>query len=227
MDDGERENLRGEEVKAGLAKRREATGRGFVVVLGSAPRERGEGVKHGVGRSAVADRLAEVLEAGRLSTGQVFRDMARERGLSIEAFHRMISEHPSWDADLDRRVMKSIDRARAGGDTLVLDSNLAAILGNPDLAVRVDVPDPVRAKRVLEGARYGDRAFSDEGEALDFLDGRSAEEARRYRDHPDPLYEGIDLADAFAYRATVDNSGALEETVDAVLALVLEVLAAE
>jgi cytidylate kinase len=175
----------------------------------------------------VADRLAEALGADRLSTGKVFRDMARERNLPIETFHTMIPEHPEWDADLDRRVMKAIDRAKAEGGFLVLDSNLAAILGEPDLAVRVDVDDALRAKRVLQGSRYGDRAFATAEEALLFLDGRSAEESRRYREHPDPLYEGVDLADPAAYRATVDNGGPLEEAVRAVLDLILEVLAGE
>ncbi|MHC4780090.1 MAG: AAA family ATPase [Planctomycetota bacterium] len=213
-----------QKVRAALEARRAGTGMGFVVVLGSAPRERGKGVKHGVGRSAVADSTAQALGAERFSTGKVFRDMAAERGMSIEAFHERIPEHPEWDADLDRRVMAEIDRARATGRFLVMDSNLAAILGTPDLAARIDVPDEVRVQRVLQGRRYGEMEFESAKEALDHLDGRSAEEARRYSGHPDPLYEGVDLTDAEAYRATVDNSGPLNSAVSEVLRLVLEVV---
>jgi len=207
-----------------LDQRRGGTGKGFVVVLGSAPRERGAGVKHGVGRSAVADALAEELGAERLSTGKVFRDMASDRGLSIEAFHRQIPDHPEWDADLDRRVVHEIDVAKDTGRFLVLDSNLAALLGKPDLAVRIDVPDAVRAERVQKGQRYGDRSFSSPEEVLDFLDARSEEERERYRNHPDPLYEGVDIANGKAYRADVDNAGPLSGSVERILGLVLELL---
>ncbi|MHC5078339.1 MAG: AAA family ATPase [Planctomycetota bacterium] len=208
-------------VRAALEARRAETGWGYVVVLGSAPREEGKGIKHGVGRSALADRLAEALGAERLSTGKVFRDMARDRDLSIEEFHRQIPAHPEWDADLDRRVMGRIDQAKATGRFLVVDSNLAAILGEPDLAVRVDVPDPVRARRVMEGRRYGDRQFATEKEALAFLDGRSEQEVRRYADHPDPMYRHVDLTDSKAFGLTVDNTGSLEDAVKDILASIL------
>ena len=197
--------------------RRKASGKGFVLVLGSAPREKGVGIKHGVGRSAVADRVAALAGAERLSTGKIFRDMARERGFTIEDFQREAVKHPEWDAELDRRVAKRVEDAKAGGEWLVLDSNLAAILAAPDLALRVDVPDAVRAKRVMEGKRDGDRSFASGEEALAFLDARSEEEVLRYRNHPDPMYRRVDVTDPKPFKATVDNSGPLDGAVAKVL----------
>jgi cytidylate kinase len=197
--------------------RRKSKGRGFVLVLGSAPREKGAGIKHGVGRSAVADRAAALVGAERLSTGRIFRDMAAERGFTIEDFQREAAKHPEWDAELDRRVAKRVEEAKASGQWLVMDSNLAAILAKPDLALRIDVPDPVRARRVLEGRRAGDRSFKDEEEVLAFLDERSEEEVLRYRDHPDPMYRAVDVCDPRHFKGTVDNSGPLDEAVAKVL----------
>jgi cytidylate kinase len=204
-----------------LEKRKSAKGAGFVLVLGSAPREKGTGVKHGVGRTAVADAVAQAIGAERLSTGKVFRDLAAERGMPIEEFHRGIAEHPEWDADLDRRVASEIAKAKKTGRFLVVDSNLAALLSEPDLSVRIDVPDGIRACRVMEGHRYGDREFASDEEALAFLDERSAQEAKRYASHLDPLYDGVDITDPNAYQATVKNTGTLEEAVQAVLQHVL------
>jgi cytidylate kinase len=201
------------ECREAFEARRKAAGKGFVLVLGSAPREKGTGIKHGVGRSAVADRAAALVGAERLSTGKIFRDMAGERGFTIEDFQREAAKHPEWDAELDRRVAKRVAEARDAGQWLVMDSNLAAILAAPDLALRVDVPDAVRARRVLEGKRYGDRAFRDEDEVLALLDERSEEEVLRYRNHPDPMYRKVDVCDPKPYRATVDNSGPLDDAV--------------
>jgi hypothetical protein len=84
----------------------------------------------------------------------------------------------------------------------------------------VDVPDGLRARRVLEGMRYGDRAFQSEAEALAFLDRRSNEELERYANHPDPLYAGVDVADGSAYASTIRNDGPLPETVAEVLSAI-------
>jgi cytidylate kinase len=210
------------EVRDSLEKRRAASGKGFALVLGSAGRAGGRGVKHGVGRSAVADAIAAEIKAERVSTGNFFRDMAKERGMSIEQFHKRIPDHPEWDADLDRRVAAMISSARSSGRFVVIDSNLAAIIGEPDCAFRIDVSDTIRAKRVMAGKRHGDSAFGSEKEALDHLDRRSEEEMERYSNHPDPMYKGIDLAAGGRFTATIDNSGAVEQTVAEILRRVLE-----
>ncbi|MBN1612028.1 MAG: AAA family ATPase [Polyangiaceae bacterium] len=212
------------EVRALLEPRRGVPGKGFVVVLGSAPRESCDGLKHGVGRSAVADQLARAIGAERFSTGDVFRKMAHEKGLTITELHRDIPDHPEWDADLDRKVIRRIEEAKRKGEFVVIDSNLAALLGTPNVALRIDVSDDLRAQRVASGSREGDQAFASAAEALRFLDQRSDEELARYRNHPDELYTGVDLAGPDKYQGTVDNSGEPRETLDAVLKHLLEVL---
>ena len=64
----------------------------------------------GSGKSTVAKILVEKLKYERIYTGGIMRDMARERGITIEELMRKARTETSIDTEVDHRVR---DQARA------------------------------------------------------------------------------------------------------------------
>lgn len=152
----------------------------------------------GSGKTTVAEALAEATNARFVSAGRLFRRMAREAGLTLEAFGRRAAEDHTIDRELDRRVLEEVrDLAAQGVDVVVegrLPAHFLAREGLEVLAVWLDAPLEVRAERVadredesLEAARAAIR----EREGL---------EARRYAE----IYN-IDVADRGVYDLAVDT----------------------
>ena len=158
----------------------------------------------GAGKSTVAKALARSLGLRYLSTGEVFREEARRRGLSLAAMGRLAEQDQTIDREIDRM---QTDVARAGG--VLVDSRLSGWLIDGDLRIWFRAPLAVRAARVA--ARDG---LSTE-EALSALRGREESERRRYR----AIYQ-IDLTDLGRYHVIVDTSiGSAPEIVEALLLL--------
>jgi len=152
----------------------------------------------------VAKALARSLGLRYLSTGEVFREEARRRGLSLAAMGRLAEQDQTIDREIDRM---QTDVARAGG--VLVDSRLSGWLIDGDLRIWFRAPLAVRAARVA--ARDG---LSTE-EALSALRGREESERRRYR----AIYQ-IDLTDLGRYHVIVDTSiWSAREIVQALLLL--------
>ncbi|MDH5201053.1 MAG: AAA family ATPase, partial [Candidatus Bathyarchaeota archaeon] len=59
---------------------------------------------HGSGRSTHAKRLAEEFGLRYVSSGTIFRQMAEERGLTLEEMSRLTEEDPEFDKLIDERA---------------------------------------------------------------------------------------------------------------------------
>lgn len=158
----------------------------------------------GAGKSTVARHLAQALGLRYLSAGEIFREEARRRGLSLAQLGGLAEMDQSIDRALDRMQVE----AAQGGDVLI-DSRLSGWLIDGDLRVWFRAPLLVRAERVA--ARDGTSAE----DALRDLQAREECERRRYRD----TYQ-LDLADLSRYHVIVDTgTWSAEEIVDALLPL--------
>ncbi|MGH9136255.1 MAG: (d)CMP kinase [Acidimicrobiales bacterium] len=161
----------------------------------------------GSGTSTVATRLAAALGLAHLDGGTVFRGMAAEHAMTLEAFGAYAETHADIDIELDSRLAA---RARAGD--VVLESRLAGWIatleGLPALRVWIDADEGERARRVARRDRV------DEEAALAANRAREASERRRYQ----AIYE-IDLDDRSIYDLVLDSTTARpDELVEAVLA---------
>lgn len=100
---------------------------------------------HGTGKTAIAKLLAENLGILYYSTGQAFRDLAKENNMSLEEYTSFVEKHPDIDKKLDNKVVKM---AKKG--SIIIDSQLSAYILKSIATFKVQLTCPleVRVKRM-------------------------------------------------------------------------------
>jgi len=147
----------------------------------------------GTGKSTTAAALAEALDYEHVSGGDIFRQLADERGYTPLEFNRLAEDDPQIDRDLDRRLREiAVER-----DDVVLESRLAGWLAgeHADFRFWLDAPLSVRAERI---AAREDKAVD---EARTETAAREDSEAKRYEE-----YYGIDIGDRSIYDLTMNTA---------------------
>ncbi len=76
--------------------------------------------EHGVGKSACAKALAEFFSLDYVSSGMIFRKMAKEHNMTLAEFSDYVEKHPEIDKMIDDRL---IEYAKKGN--VVLDARLS------------------------------------------------------------------------------------------------------
>jgi len=135
----------------------------------------------GAGKTTVAKYIAESLGVRYVSNGELFRQIASERGVSLLDLHKLAEVDPTIDLEVDRRAVREAEK---GG--VVIDGHLSIwILSNiADLKLFFRAPLSVRAERV---ARRENKSVE---EAMAEI--RRREESNRRRGI---AYYGFDIAD--------------------------------
>jgi cytidylate kinase len=147
----------------------------------------------GSGKSTTAELLADAFDLDHVSGGDIFRDLADERGYTPLEFNKLAEENDEIDRDLDRRLREiAVD-----ADDLVLESRLAGWLAGAQADFRfwLDAPARVRGERIAE------REEKDPVRATEETKAREASEAQRYEE-----YYGIDIRDLTIYDLSVNTA---------------------
>ncbi|OVE84336.1 (d)CMP kinase [Natronolimnobius baerhuensis] len=147
----------------------------------------------GSGKSTTAELLADAFDLDHVSGGDIFRELADERGYTPLEFNKLAEENDEIDRDLDRRLRD----IAVTEDDLVLESRLAGWLAGDeaDFKFWLDAPAAVR------GERIADREDKDPVRATEETKAREASEAQRYEDY----YE-IDIRDLTIYDLSVNTA---------------------
>jgi cytidylate kinase len=147
----------------------------------------------GSGKSTTASNLAEALGLEHVSGGDIFRELADERGYTPLEFNKLAEEDDQIDRDLDRRLQNVASER----DDVVLESRLAGWLAGDyaDFRVWLDAPLDVRAERVAEREDKPVATAREESAA------RQSSEADRYEE-----YYGIDITDLTIYDLSVNTA---------------------
>jgi cytidylate kinase len=163
----------------------------------------------GSGKSTTAAELADAFGLDHVSGGDIFRDLAAERGYTPVEFNELAEEDDQIDRDLDRRLY-DIAHER---DDLVLESRLAGWLAadTADFRFWLDAPLAVRA------ARIADREEKPIDVAREETSRREASEALRYEQ-----YYGIDIDDLQIYDAVLNTARWSPEGVRSILTTAVE-----
>ncbi len=147
---------------------------------------------HGTGKSTYAKALAEALRLRYVSAGELFRGLAREENLSLEALSARAALDPSIDRMLDERT-----KAEAEKGMVVIDAQLGAWMAKElvDVKVLLTAPKEVRCRRIAE------RDHVSLDEARRETEFRESIQRERYM-----KYYGIDVNGLSIYDLKIDTS---------------------
>jgi cytidylate kinase len=102
---------------------------------------------HGTGKSSVADAIAKKFDLRRMSAGVVFRQLAKDRNLTLEEFSRVAEGNEDIDRLIDDKLREEAEKG-----TAVIDGQLAAWMAgdNADLKILLIASTENRIRRISE-----------------------------------------------------------------------------
>jgi len=162
---------------------------GLVVTIGG---------PHGTGKSTYAKLIARELKLRYTSAGQLFRDLAREKGITLEELSRQAAKSPEIDRVIDGR-----SAAEAAKGDVVIEGQLAAWMAKDLAQVRIylTAPEDVRISRIAR------RDHLDYEVARRQTLERERIQRDRYR-----RYYGIDVEDLSLYNVIIDTGNRTVES---------------
>jgi len=162
----------------------------------------------GSGKSTLAASLADALSYDHVSGGDIFRELAEERGMTPLELNRAAEDDDQIDRDLDRRL-RDIAAER---DDVVLESRLAGWMAGDyaDIKLWLTAPLSVRADRI---AQRENKPFE---QARTETEERSQSEAQRYNEYYDIEFDDLSIYDLAINTARWDPSGTLSVALHAV-----------
>ncbi|MFB6491200.1 MAG: (d)CMP kinase [Thermoproteus sp. AZ2] len=146
----------------------------------------------GSGKTTVAREVARAFGLRLRSSGAIFRELARRRGMDFIEFHKYAESNPEIDREVDSIA---VEEAKKGD--VVLEGHLTAWIVRPyaDLCIYLKGSPEVRARRV---ALRDGRSYE---EALREITEREELNRRRYKQ----IYN-IDITDLSLFELVLDTT---------------------
>jgi len=111
---------------------------------------------HGTGKSTIGKLISQKLGLKYYSTGQAFRDLAKDMNFTLEEFTDYVEKNPDIDSKLDDKIIEI-----ALKDNILIDSQLSAYLleSVADFKILLTCSLEIRVKRMTErdDALYDDK----------------------------------------------------------------------
>jgi len=147
---------------------------------------------HGTGKSTYAKALAEEFKLRYVSAGQLFRDIATEKGVSMERLIQITANDPEIDHLIDERTKREAEK----GD-VILEGQLAGWMTRDKAGLKIflTAPEEVRIRRIAER----DSVDFEKAKAQTVL--RDRAEREKYK-----KYYDIDTTDISIYDLIMDTS---------------------
>ncbi len=144
----------------------------------------------GSGKTTLAERISKKFKFRHISAGEIMREMAKEKGMSLLEFSKYAESNLEIDREIDGRQKRLVR-----GKNCIIDGRLSAYFLKPDIAIWLNASLGIRAKRIMQ--RDGIKKFS---EAKKHIAKREKSEKIRYR----KIY-GIDLEDMGIYDLIINT----------------------
>lgn len=98
----------------------------------------------GSGTTTVAKIVSKKLQYTHVYTGDIFRNLAKEKNMSLEDFSKLAEKDFSIDMEVDRR-----QKELGANDNIILEGRMARFMINPDLSVWITAPIDERVRRIF------------------------------------------------------------------------------
>lgn len=145
----------------------------------------------GSGTTTLARSLCEYFDLEHISSGDIFRSLAEEKGMSLSEFSKTAEEDHAIDRQIDQR-QRDIAKEK---DQILLEGRLSGwVVEEVDLRIYLDAPLKIRAKRVAK------RENKETDRAYDEIKEREESEAKRYSE----IYD-IDIEDLSPYDLIINT----------------------
>ena len=163
----------------------------------------------GTGTTTVTELLSEKLDIPSISSGSIFRQMAKERGMSVLEFSEFAENNKDIDIEIDNRQCE----IAKSSENLIIEGRLSAYFVEADLKVWLITPFDVRS------ARIADREDKSIDLAMDEIKIRENSEALRYKDIHD-----IDISSMDIYALVINSGKFLPEEIASIIINTLQVI---
>jgi len=145
----------------------------------------------GSGTSTLSSVVADYFKLTYISSGDMFRAMAKERGVSLEEFGYMAQADPAIDKQIDEHQVE----VSKNGDDLLFEGRLSGRFIDADLKIMLKTDIKVRARRISQ------RENISLEQAMQETLTRQESEAKRYRE-----FYNIDISDLSPYDLVIESS---------------------
>lgn len=158
----------------------------------------------GSGKTTFARNVSARTGYELITTGNIFRDLARQKGVSISALNELAETQEELDHKVDNYVMALNKKT----EHLVLDSRMAWHFVENTLKIRLAVDPDVAAERIFKDTARGAEEKMSEQDAIKEVERRRQSEIHRYR----ALYQ-VDISDDSNFDLVINTSRKTEEDV--------------
>ena len=126
----------------------------------------------GTGTTTAAEILSKKLDIPYISAGSIFREMAKEKGMSVLEFNEFAEGNDDIDKEIDKRQAELAKSSK----NLIIEGRLSAYFIDADLKVWLITPLDIRSERIsVRESKTVDVAkeeiiIREKSEALRYLD---------------------------------------------------------
>ncbi len=175
---------------------------------------------HGSGKSTVAKKVSEKLNYPRYYMGQMFRDLATKKGLTLAEFQNLCDNDPLADKEVDGYMIELAKKE----SNFVIEGRTAWHFIPNSIKLYLKVDETEAAKRILKEIDTN-VARKAEDKNLDSLESiiaserdRTARDDKRYMQ-----YYGINIREEKNYDLVLDTTNlSVEEVFEKVMAFIKE-----
>lgn len=157
---------------------------------------------HGAGKSTIAKIVAKKLDYPRYYMGRMFRDMAKEKGMTLEEFHKLCDNNPETDKLVDTHAVELAKKDK----NFVIEGRTMWHFIPDSIKIYLKVSDREGAKRIFKELQEENKR--NEGKDLDSVEKvlkslmeRKVRDTKRYMS-----YYGINVRDMKNYDLVLDTT---------------------